>query len=139
MTSIPFTSSSAAPDECETASLVWPLPPGGGFGWGSGATVLMSRLASHRRHLLLVGVLLRRLVDHRAQQLVVGFVHVRRVAPLLAIPGVDARAMRAAMVLARGLERLHDAFHPERLDAGRVEIQVLRAPADFLAGDHALA
>src|SRR4051794_5268016 len=141
MTSMPLTSNNVAPDVRETSSRDWPLPPGGGFGWGSGATVLISnRLpASHRRELLLRGVLLRGVVHHRAQQLVVGFIHVRRVAPLLAVPGVDARAMRAAVVLAGGLEGLHDALHAERLDARRVEVQVLRAPAHFLARHDPLA
>src|SRR5437868_6901581 len=70
-----------------------------------------------RRDLLLVRVLPRRRLDHRTQQLRIGLVEVRRVAPLLAVPGMDARLVQAGMVAAGGLERLDEALHAERLDA----------------------
>src|SRR5687767_10459778 len=69
-----------------------------------------------RRDLLLGGVRLGRGLDHRAQDLHVGLVPVRRVAPVLAVPGVDAAAANALVVVAGGLERLDHVAEAERLD-----------------------
>src|SRR5258708_36988490 len=92
-----------------------------------------------RRDLLLRRVGLRRRLDQRPQHLVVGFQPVGGVAPLLAVPGVDAPAMHALVVPAGRLQRLHRVGEPGRLDLRGAERQVLRAPAHFLAGHAALA
>src|SRR5690349_9123050 len=94
-----------------------------------GVTLMpLARLAAgDRRDLLLAGVLLGGGLDHRAQELRIRLVHVGRIAPLAAVPGMDARLVDAAMIAARGLDRVDDAFHPQRLDARGVEVQVLRA------------
>src|SRR6185437_8063795 len=93
-----------------------------------------------RRELLLFGVLLRRRLDHRAEDLHVGLVAaVRHDVPLLAVPGLDHRGVRALVVLARRLDRLHEAGHAELLDHVGRDRQVLEAPADLLAGERLLA
>src|SRR5881394_548315 len=88
-----------------------------------------------RRDLLLRGIGLRRGLDHRTQELGVGVDPIRRVAPALAIPRVDAAAVQALVIAAGGLERLDHVSESEPLDLRGIETEVLRAPANFLARD----
>src|SRR4051812_25129997 len=94
---------------------------------GTALIALLLLRAIDGRRALLLRVLARRLLHHRPQQLVVGLVEPGRVAPVLAVPRVDAGRVRAAVVAARSPERLHDAFHAELLDARGIQGQVLRA------------
>src|SRR3954462_2037895 len=90
-------------------------------GFAAASTVLRLLAAVARDDLLLLGILLRRLLDERPQHLLVRLVVVRGVAPLLAVPRVDARLVRAAVVSAGRLQRDHHALHAERLQPRRVE------------------
>src|SRR5512146_88512 len=92
------------------------------------------------RQLLLLRVLRRRRADHRIEDLEVGLVAtVGHDVPLLAVPGLDLRGVSTFMVLARGLDRLHEARHAELLDRVGRNVQMLEAPAHLLAGERLLA
>src|SRR6185436_9720703 len=127
MTSMPFTSRSGAVAAFGSA-LMTPRFPG----------LLLFR-AIALRDLLLRRIRLGGGPDHRVQDLHVGLVPIRRVAPVLAVPGVDAALAHALVVRAGGLQGLDHVAEAESLDLRGIEVQVLGAPAHFLAGDHALA
>src|SRR5260221_624107 len=110
-----------------------------GAGTVAAAAALTVASGALRRELLLARVRLRRRVDQRLDHLVVGLVPVGRIAPVLAVPRVDAPPMHSGVILARGLERLDHVAETERLDLRGVQAQVLGAPADLLARHHALA
>src|SRR5438477_1790758 len=103
MTSIPFTFSSGV-CSMETASNVWSLPLGGGFGRGFDVTdaIFASALlaAIARRDLLLRRIGLGGGLDQRLLELLVGLQPVGGVGPLLAVPRVDAAFVHAGMVAA---------------------------------------
>src|SRR2546423_2906783 len=103
---MPLTSNNGA---CvlEDASNDWPLSLGRGFGRGSTVATCASALlaAVARRDLLLRRIRLRGGLDQRLLDLLVGLEPVGRIAPLLAVPRVDAPAVDARMVAARGLQR----------------------------------
>src|SRR5215212_1055310 len=140
MTSMPFTSSSGF-TSATVISLPHPacLVPHTSYLIPHTSYLFFLRIALPHFDLLLRGVLLRGRVDHGAQHLHVGLVPVRRVAPLVAVPRVDAGLARAFVVHARGLDRLEHPLHAQRLHLGGVEVQVLRAPLHFLAGHGPLA
>src|SRR5689334_6715174 len=85
------------------------------------------------RQLLLIRVLGRRRADHRADDLHVRFVAaVRHEVPLLAVPRLDHCRVRTLVVLARRLDRLHEAHHAKLLDRVGRDRQVLETPAHLL-------
>src|SRR5690242_11018102 len=98
MTSMPLTSSSAFAAGCAA-----------GFAWAViTAAIVRPRLSAFlravaRRDLLLRRVGLGRGGDERRLELLVGLEPVGRVAPLLAVPRVDAPAVHAGVVRARGV------------------------------------
>src|SRR6187455_120965 len=90
-----------------------------GEGWGEGSRSLPRLLflrAIPLRDLLLRRVRLGGGLDHRPEDLHVGLVPVRRVAPVLAVPGVDPAPADAFVVAARRLQRLDHVAESERLD-----------------------
>src|SRR6185503_5432221 len=66
-----------------------------------------------RHDVFLFGVFLGRLFNHRPQQFIVALDPVGHIDPLRAVPLVDARHARAFMIVARELQRLHEATEPE--------------------------
>src|SRR5258706_1080374 len=91
------------------------------------------------RQLLLARVRLGRGVDQRTNHLLVGFIPFGRVAPLLAVPRMHAATVHAAVVAAGGPERLDHVAESERLHLRCIEVQLLGAPAHFLAVHGTLA
>src|SRR5678816_4241 len=92
-----------------------------------------------RHDVFLFGVLLGRLFDHRPQQFIVALDPVGHIDPLRAVPLVDARHARAFMIVARELQRLHEATEPELAQPRLIEVQVLDTPAHLLARERLLA
>src|SRR5205823_2928243 len=86
-----------------------------------------------RRDLLVRRVLGRLILDHRVEDRQIGLVVAGDGLPLLAVPLLDAGLVRALVILARELDRLHHAFEAQLLDALCGEAEVLEAPADLLA------
>src|SRR5688572_23621597 len=90
--------------------------------------------------LLLLGVLLGRSADHRLDDLRVCREYRALLDhPPLAVPGVDPGRAAAMVIDAGGADRRHEALEAELLDEGRVDVQVLEAPAHFLALQRLLA
>src|SRR5215470_605246 len=86
----------------------------------------------------LLGVLRGRLLDHRTHDRLVRADPVGDGVPLVAIPLQELHRAAALVVHARHLERLHEPGRAERLQLLVVDVEVLEAPADLVAG-HRLA
>src|ERR1051325_11044934 len=91
------------------------------------------------RELLVGRVLGRGVLDERLDHVVIRGVPVRRDAPVLAVPGLDAAGAGALVVGAAHLDRLENAIEAELLDACRGDVEVLEAPAHLLAGQRLVA
>src|SRR6267378_4007468 len=91
-----------------------------------------------QRDALFLGVLRRRLLDHRPHDRLVGADPVGDGVPLRPVPLEELHRAAAFMVRARHLQRLHETGRAELLEFLVVDIEVLQAPADLVAG-HRLA
>src|SRR5581483_5083699 len=91
-----------------------------------------------RRDAFLFRVLRRGLLDHGTHDVAVRRDPAGHGVPLLAVPLQEAHRAAALVVGARHLERLHEVGGAQLLQALLVDVEVLEAPADLLAG-HRLA
>src|SRR5206468_5980399 len=73
-------------------------------------------------------------LDLRADDVLHGLDPVRHDVPLLAVPLLDEDRTAALVVLARDLDRMREALHPDLVEALLGEIEILEAPANLLAG-----
>src|SRR5438128_11174099 len=73
-------------------------------------------------------------LDLRAHDVLHGLDPVRDDIPLLAVPLLDQDRAAALVVLARDLDRMREALHPDLVEALLGEIEILEAPANLLAG-----
>src|SRR2546430_17587087 len=71
-------------------------------------------------------------LDLRADDVLHGLDPVRDDVPLLAVPLLDQDRAAALVVLARDLDRVREALHPDLLEALLGQVQVLEAPAHLL-------
>src|SRR5947207_6730780 len=71
-------------------------------------------------------------LDLPADDVLHGLDPVRDDVPLLAVPLLDQDRAAALMVLARDLDRVREALHPDLLEALLGQVQVLEAPAHLL-------
>src|SRR5207249_4093583 len=73
-------------------------------------------------------------LDLGAHDVLHGLDPVRHDVPLLAVPLLDEDRTAALVVLARDLDRMREALHPDLVEALLGEIEILEAPANLLAG-----
>src|SRR5918994_2514722 len=92
-----------------------------------------------RRDLALRGVLRRGLLDLGPHDRLVARDPVADHLPLLSVPLLELHRAAAFVVEARDLHRLHQVEGAELLEALLVDLQVLDAPAHFLAAERPLA
>src|SRR5262249_16681556 len=92
-----------------------------------------------RRDTLLGCVFGGHLLDNRLCHGFVGCIPVRNDFPRAAVPLLNARRSRAFVISAGNLDRPHHALEAELVDAGGVELEVLKAPAHLLAGQRLFA
>src|SRR5213593_4413294 len=71
-------------------------------------------------------------LDLRAHDVLHGLDPIRDDVPLLAVPLLDQDGAAALVVLARDLDRVGEALHPDLLEALLGQVQVLEAPAHLL-------
>src|SRR2546430_16503187 len=71
-------------------------------------------------------------LDLRAHDVLHGLDPVRDDVPLLAVPLLDEDGAAALVILARDLDRVGEALHPDLFEALLGQVQVLEAPAHLL-------
>src|SRR5205823_2289334 len=79
------------------------------------------------------------ILDHRQDHAVVGSIPIRRDAPVLAVPGLDATGACTLVVGARHLDGLEHAFEAELVEAIGTQVEIFQAPAHLLARKRLLA
>src|SRR5919108_676694 len=72
-------------------------------------------------------------LDLRAHHVLQRLDPVRDDVPLLAVPLLDQDRTAALVVLARDLDRMREALHPDLVEPLLGEVEVLEAPPDLLA------
>src|ERR1700693_3839998 len=115
-------------------------PPSRGSGGPPGPPPPLLLLgAVTRRDSLLLGVGRRRLLDHRPHDRLVRLDPVADQLPFGPVPLLKLDRAAPLMVHAGDLDRLEEVVGAELLQALLVEVQVLQAPPDLLAGQRLLA
>src|ERR1700746_532102 len=87
---------------------------------------------------LFLGVSLRGFFDDRPQQLPVWRDPTGDHLPLLAVPLLERHAAVAFVIIPGHIDRVEKVLGAERLDPRRIELEMLEAPADFVAGQCAV-
>src|SRR5262249_7532366 len=92
-------------------------------------------LGAVARRVTLLGCVFRGpFLHNRLRHALVGCIPARNDFPRAAVPLLNARGSRTFVISAGNLDRPHHALEAELLDAGGIELEVLKAPAHLLAG-----